>query len=350
MAAGEANGAVARRAARWLARTQRPDGTWDEPWYTGTGFPGYFYINYHLYRLVWPVSALGRWLAAVGDTSPAAAGATGGVGAGDAEPSRNMTGFFLLCPLPPEAAAAKAGLLLHERSRHGHAATDNAASGCVRIVGMGTERAQRACARLAASLPAGVPVVVLGVAGALTTGFEAGDLVVADAVGYADVQEGGNELAVAYAPRSFDLRSEAFGASLALALQQRHLSTRRAPVLTTTRTVRRGERAHLAGSSAMICDTESAALLPLAERRPFAVVRAIVDSPDRELVSLHTVTGGISALKRLADAARDPRRRPREPGRRRPRPIDPVYRAAVVRPTNVESTVDSILTADLPDP
>ncbi len=46
----------------WLARTQRPDGTWDEPLFTGTGFPGDFYINYHLYRLVFPVSALGRYV------------------------------------------------------------------------------------------------------------------------------------------------------------------------------------------------------------------------------------------------------------------------------------------------
>ena len=45
----------------WLADTQQPDGSWDEPWYTGTGFPGDFYINYHLYRLVFPVTALGRF-------------------------------------------------------------------------------------------------------------------------------------------------------------------------------------------------------------------------------------------------------------------------------------------------
>jgi len=47
-----------------LVENQRGDGTWDEPEYTGTGFPGDFYINYHLYRLSFPVMALGRWAAA----------------------------------------------------------------------------------------------------------------------------------------------------------------------------------------------------------------------------------------------------------------------------------------------
>jgi squalene-hopene/tetraprenyl-beta-curcumene cyclase len=59
VAAGDASPSVTR-GVEWLVRTQRPDGTWDEPWFTGTGFPGDFYINYHLYRLVFPVMALGR--------------------------------------------------------------------------------------------------------------------------------------------------------------------------------------------------------------------------------------------------------------------------------------------------
>jgi squalene-hopene/tetraprenyl-beta-curcumene cyclase len=53
---------AADRGVRWLAENQREDGTWDEPQFTGTGFPGDFYINYHLYRLIFPVSALGRYL------------------------------------------------------------------------------------------------------------------------------------------------------------------------------------------------------------------------------------------------------------------------------------------------
>jgi squalene-hopene/tetraprenyl-beta-curcumene cyclase len=61
-----AGGDDARHSAElgvaWLAASQRPDGSWDEPQFTGTGFPGDFYINYHLYRLIFPISALGRYL------------------------------------------------------------------------------------------------------------------------------------------------------------------------------------------------------------------------------------------------------------------------------------------------
>jgi squalene-hopene/tetraprenyl-beta-curcumene cyclase len=48
------------RGAAYLVETQEEDGTWQEPHFTGTGFPRDFYINYHLYRNYWPLMALGR--------------------------------------------------------------------------------------------------------------------------------------------------------------------------------------------------------------------------------------------------------------------------------------------------
>jgi len=64
VAAGEAQSEAATRAAAWLAENQGDDGDWDEPHFTGTGFPRHFLINYHLYRTYWPVMALGRLKAA----------------------------------------------------------------------------------------------------------------------------------------------------------------------------------------------------------------------------------------------------------------------------------------------
>jgi squalene-hopene/tetraprenyl-beta-curcumene cyclase len=62
LAAGEVSDAVERGVA-YLLDTQRADGGWDEDRYTGTGFPGYFYIGYEMYRQVYPMWALGRYVA-----------------------------------------------------------------------------------------------------------------------------------------------------------------------------------------------------------------------------------------------------------------------------------------------
>ncbi|MEL6329573.1 MAG: squalene--hopene cyclase [Planctomycetota bacterium] len=48
------------RALEWLAETQAEDGGWDEPWWTGTGFPNVYYLRYHYYRLYFPMMALAR--------------------------------------------------------------------------------------------------------------------------------------------------------------------------------------------------------------------------------------------------------------------------------------------------
>ncbi len=86
IAAGEGGNEATLRGVEYLESTQKEDGSWDEPYFTGTGFPGYgtgrrlkdmpspgdpegqdldmsagFMINYHLYRNYWPLTALGRF-------------------------------------------------------------------------------------------------------------------------------------------------------------------------------------------------------------------------------------------------------------------------------------------------
>ena len=58
--AGNAESGGAQRAAEYLCTAQRADGDWDEEHFTGTGFPLDFMIRYHLYRISFPLLALGR--------------------------------------------------------------------------------------------------------------------------------------------------------------------------------------------------------------------------------------------------------------------------------------------------
>jgi squalene-hopene/tetraprenyl-beta-curcumene cyclase len=60
VAAGNAEDSSARRAADYLCSVQRSDGDWEEEAFTGTGFPLDFMIRYHLYRINFPLFALGR--------------------------------------------------------------------------------------------------------------------------------------------------------------------------------------------------------------------------------------------------------------------------------------------------
>jgi squalene-hopene/tetraprenyl-beta-curcumene cyclase len=60
VAAGNAEDSSTRRAADYLCAAQRTDGDWEEEHFTGTGFPLDFMIRYHLYRITFPLLALGR--------------------------------------------------------------------------------------------------------------------------------------------------------------------------------------------------------------------------------------------------------------------------------------------------
>jgi len=61
MAVGELQSPAVKRGIDYLLATQKGDGTWDEEQFTGTGFPKYFMIRYHLYRDCFPLSALGTY-------------------------------------------------------------------------------------------------------------------------------------------------------------------------------------------------------------------------------------------------------------------------------------------------
>lgn len=57
---------VVTRGVRYLLRmqTERPQvggSSWNEPYFTGVGFPNWFYMKYDLYPHFFPMMALGRW-------------------------------------------------------------------------------------------------------------------------------------------------------------------------------------------------------------------------------------------------------------------------------------------------
>ncbi|HCU25557.1 MAG TPA: squalene--hopene cyclase [Deltaproteobacteria bacterium] len=61
IAAGQAESSVVTRGIEFLLNRQNSHGCWDEAEYTGTGFPGHFYIRYHGYRHYFPLLALGKY-------------------------------------------------------------------------------------------------------------------------------------------------------------------------------------------------------------------------------------------------------------------------------------------------
>jgi squalene-hopene/tetraprenyl-beta-curcumene cyclase len=61
-ACGDLDRPSIQRGLRYLLRTQKPDGSWDEEQITGTGFPGVFYLKYDMYRQNFPLLALATYL------------------------------------------------------------------------------------------------------------------------------------------------------------------------------------------------------------------------------------------------------------------------------------------------
>jgi 4-hydroxy-3-methylbut-2-enyl diphosphate reductase len=147
--------------------------------------------------------------------------------------------------------------------------------------GMGPRRS----AASATTLP-DLPLVVAGVAGALAAGVEPGDLVVASEVGTVD---GGDAVTSASAPL------------LAGALRRCGLRVHVGPVVSSPRVVAGGAREVLAARGALAVDMESATLAAAASAagRPFAAVRAVVDTPRHPLVRPGTVARGVAALRSL---------------------------------------------------
>ncbi len=154
--------------------------------------------------------------------------------------------------------------------------------------GMGLLRARVAGAHLWQDAGPDDPVAVIGLGGALRPGLRPGDVVVADEVR-------GSDNRVVPCPSA---------GVLAAALRRRGLTVHVGPILTVDAVVRRREdRAALAETGALAIDMESAGFLDQVGDRPRAVVRVIVDGPERPLVHPYTVTGGIHALRVLRRAA-----------------------------------------------
>jgi squalene-hopene/tetraprenyl-beta-curcumene cyclase len=62
--AGDTESSAVQKAVYYLLNRQDSEGTWEERWFTGTGFPRVFYLRYHYYRHYFPLWALAQYYAA----------------------------------------------------------------------------------------------------------------------------------------------------------------------------------------------------------------------------------------------------------------------------------------------
>jgi len=153
--------------------------------------------------------------------------------------------------------------------------------------GMGAARS-RSAAQGGARLPADA-VAVVGFCGAVAAGLRPGDVLVAS-----EVRGPGGVIACETQP--------VVAALAAVGIE----NVRVGPVASADHIVRGAERGVLAEQGALAADMESAWLAPAAAGKPFAVLRVVLDTPDRELFRpLGTLAGGLTAwraLRRVAPA------------------------------------------------
>ena len=181
------------------------------------------------------------------------------------------SGLLVLAPLGVEAAALRRALPGADVVR----------------TGMGPARAAAAARELAARARGSRAVAIAGFAGALDPALHPGDLVVATEVRTPD-------------DRSFPCSS----GPLIAALRGLGLTAHAGPIASADHLVVGGERAVLAATGAIAVDMESAWLAEAAEGRPLGVLRAIVDTVDREVRRpLKTATGALDAYRALRRAA-----------------------------------------------
>ncbi|MFJ5881853.1 1-hydroxy-2-methyl-2-butenyl 4-diphosphate reductase [Kitasatospora cineracea] len=187
--------------------------------------------------------------------------------------------LLVLCALGPEAWALRGG------------DWSGAAGGppVLARTGMGRKAAGR---KAAALLDAGGygALLVAGFGAALGPGVRPGEVIVADRV--TDAEGGDHPLACA----------PALATALEEAGLRAHLGTHR----TADHVVRGAERARLHAAGALAVDMEAAAVLAAraahAPDLPAAVLRVVVDTPERELIRPGTLPAGVRAWRTLRAA------------------------------------------------
>jgi 4-hydroxy-3-methylbut-2-enyl diphosphate reductase len=181
-----------------------------------------------------------------------------------------MTRLLICTPLGIEARAIRRGLPAGPPDT------------VVVRTGFGARRSARRVDATPALIGRCDALAVAGFGGALDRTLRPGDVLVATEVRF------GDRLLRCAAPEL-----------LAGELTHAGVRARTGPLLTAGHLVREAERRALARGGARAVDMEAGPLVAAATGRPFTVVRAIVDTPGRPLVSPCSVSGGLAARRAL---------------------------------------------------